>query len=325
MSRPRRPHSHRSGRLDRPRRPSRPSRGARPAPLTTPGAWLEWATGEYERHGLALGQITDNAHDEALYLILHTLGIPMDADPAVLELPLDADAQTALREVFSRRIAERVPASYLTREAWLGEHRFYCDERVLTPRSYFLELIPTLASHLPADTPVRELVDVCTGSGCLAILLAHQFPEARIDAIELSPDALAVARINVDAHEVADRVQLHESDVFDAVPERRYDFILSNPPYEPSAVCDALPEEFKREPRLALDGGEDGLEIVRKLLAQATDRLQPHGFVVMEVGALKPAMIEALPELPMQWLSTQDGLDCVCLIQAADLVAHPVG
>jgi ribosomal protein L3 glutamine methyltransferase len=315
----------------KPHRSSRRAGGHRPRPprrspeLVSPGDWLEWALGEYERHGLALGQITDNAHDEALYLILRTLDLPLDSDPSVLAWRLDVEQQAALREMFTRRIAERVPASYLTREAWLGEHRFYCDERVLTPRSYFLELIPTLADHLPTGTPVREVVDVCTGSGCLAILLAHQFPAAQVDAIELSPDALAVARINVDEHAVGDRVRLWESDVFDAVPERKYDFILSNPPYEPSAVCDALPEEFKREPRLALDGGEDGLEIVRKLLAQATARLQPHGFVVMEVGALKPAVQRAWPRLPVQWLSTQDGLDCVCLIKADDLAAHPVG
>lgn len=295
-------------------------RPAKPTPLLTPGHWLQWAVGEYERHQLALGQISDNAHDEALYLILRTLDLPLDSDPDVLDILLEESHQDALRENFSRRIAERVPASYLTKEAWLGEHRFYCDERVLTPRSYFLELIPTLAQYLPKGTSVREVVDVCTGSGCLAVLLAYEFAQARVDAVELSPDALEVAKINVAEHGMTDRITLHESDVFDAVPERRYDIILSNPPYEPSAVCDALPDEFKREPRMALDGGADGLVIIRKLFAQAVNRLQPHGIVVLEVGALKPVVQETWPKMPMRWLKTQDAMNCVCLIKAADVV-----
>src|SRR5262249_47758522 len=152
----------------------------------------------------------------------------------------------------------RVPAAYLTREAWLGEHRFYVDERVIIPRSYFLELIPRLRGR------PRRIVDVCTGSGCLAILLAHRFPEAKVDAIDLSPGALAVAAINVRAHGLGKRVTLHRSDVFAAVPPAAYDLIVSNPPYEPSALMAGLPEEFRKEPRMALDGGRDGLDIIRR-------------------------------------------------------------
>ena len=297
-------------------------RPAVPTSLLTLGHWLQWAIGQYDQHELALGQISDNAHDEALYLILRTLDLPLDSDPDVLDIILEESHHAALRENFTRRIAEHVPASYLTKEAWLGEHRFYCDERVLTPRSYFLELIPTLARYLPRGTPVRDVVDVCTGSGCLAVLLAYEFTQARVDAVELSPDALEVAKINVTEHGLTDRITLYESDVFDAVPERAYDIILSNPPYEPSAVCDALPAEFKHEPRMALDGGADGLVIVRKLLTQALDRLQPHGIVVLEVGALKPVVQETWPNLPMRWLKTFDSMNCVCLIRAADLMEH---
>ena len=283
---------------------------------------MQWAVGEYESHDLALGQISDNAHDEALYLILRTLGLPLDSEPDVLERLLSPEQKKLLRQNFRRRIMEHVPASYLTKEAWLGEHRFYCDERVLTPRSYFLELIPTLSSYLPKGTPVKDVVDVCTGSGCLAVLLAYEFGSARVDAVELSPDALEVAQINVCEHGLTDRITLHESDVFDAVPERRYDIILSNPPYEPSAVCDQLPDEFKHEPRMALDGGADGLIIVRKLLQQAMSRLQPDGLVVLEVGAQRRAMQQAWPNLPMRWLKTFDKMNCVCLIRAADLAKH---
>lgn len=301
------------------------ARSHRPLELRTPGDWLRWAMEEYERHDLALGQISDNAHDEALYLILRLLELPLDSEPDVLEVELDDRQHATLRDAFTRRIAERVPASYLTKEAWLGPYRFYCDERVLTPRSYFLELIPELHRYLPKGVDVCDAVDVCTGSGCLAILLAHQFTRAKVDAAELSADALAVAKINVAEHNLADRISLWESDVFDAVPERRYDIILSNPPYEPSAVCDALPAEFKQEPRMALDGGTDGLVIVRKLLQQSAARLQPHGFLVMEVGALKPVVQRTWPKLPMRWLKTQDGLNCVCLIRAQDLTAYLKG
>ena len=290
--------------------------------LATLRAWLTFAGDVYARAGLALGQIATSVHDEALYLFLHTLGWPLDSDPRVLDQPLAPAQRIALREILTRRAVERVPAGYLTREAWLGEHRFYVDERVIIPRSYFLELIPTLAAHLPPGTPVKRAVDVCTGSGCLAILLAHEFPSAKVDAIDLSPDALAVAAINVKAHQLARRVTLHRSDVFAAVPPAKYDIVLSNPPYEPSAICDDLPIEFQKEPRMALDGGIDGLDIIRRLLRQARDRLQPHGIVVLEVGALQRAMNKEFKSLRPLWLPTADGSNCVCLIRAERLLAE---
>jgi ribosomal protein L3 glutamine methyltransferase len=300
-----------------------------PAPLTalpptsqlaTLRAWLAFAEDVYARAQLALGQVATSAHDEALYLFLRTLDWPLDSDPRVLDQPLTPAQRIALREILTRRAVERLPAGYLTREAWLGEHRFYVDERVIIPRSYFLELIPTLAAHLPSGVTVKNTVDVCTGSGCLAILLAHEFPKARVDAIDLSPAALEVAAINVKAHKLARRVSLHKSDVFAAVPPVKYDIILSNPPYEPSAICENLPVEFQKEPRMALDGGKDGLDIIRRLLVQARDRIQPHGIVVIEVGALQPAMNKEFKSLRLQWLETQDGSNCVCLIHAARLL-----
>jgi ribosomal protein L3 glutamine methyltransferase len=166
---------------------------------------------------------------------------------------------------------------------------------------------------------VKRAVDVCTGSGCLAILLAHQFPEAKVDAIELSPDAAAVAKINIAAHSLQKRVKLFQSDVFDAVPAVKYDLILSNPPYVPTRELRGLPEEFKQEPSMALDGGKDGLDIIRKLLRQSRERLQPHGIVVIEVGQVRAAMDRAFPELDLHWLHTEDGEDCVCVVQAGRL------
>ncbi len=299
-------------------RARRPALAALPATsqLATLRAWVAFAEQVYAKAGLVLGQVATDAHDEALYLFLRTLEWPLDSDPAVLDQPLTPAQRVALRTVLQRRAVDRVPAGYLTREALLGDHKFYVDERVIIPRSYFLEVIPTLTAHLPAGVAVKRAVDVCTGSGCLAILLAHEFPNAKVDAIDLSPDALAVAAINIREHRVGRRVKLHRSDVFASVPAARYDLIVSNPPYEPSAVCDNLPAEFGREPRLALDGGADGLDIIRRLLREARTRLTPHGIVVIEVGGLQRAMNREFKALKLQWLPTADGSDCICLIRA---------
>jgi ribosomal protein L3 glutamine methyltransferase len=318
-----------------------------PAKPRTPGEWLHWAERQYLRHRLALGQVATSAHDEALYLLLHTLGLPLDSRPGVLRRKLTEEQSAKVAEVFRRRLEERTPAAYLTREAWLGPHRFYVDERVIIPRSYFLELIPPLAEMLggaagspdkrlgrnrgarppkargrSGDRPsigsvtVKRVADVCTGSGCLAVLLARQFGRARVDAIELSPEALTVARFNIAQHRLATRVKLYRSDVFDAVPRARYDLILSNPPYVPAAEVRVLPVEFRHEPAMALDGGRDGLDVIRKLLRQSRDRLQPHGLVALEVGGLRAAMDREFAALEPHWLPTEDGEDCVCVIPA---------
>jgi ribosomal protein L3 glutamine methyltransferase len=288
--------------------------------LATVGEWLAAAERWCARGGIALGQVATNVHDEALYLLLRTLGLPLESGPEVLGRKVSAAEHQALTAVFRRRVLDRVPAAYLTREAWLGEHRFHVDERVIIPRSYFLELIPdALAAALPPRTKVRRVVDVCTGSGCLAILLAHGFPGAEVDACDLSPAALEVAEINVREHRLGGRVRLWRSDVLTAVPSARYDIILSNPPYEPSAHVDRRDPEFAAEPRMAHDGGADGLEIIRPLLRQARDRLQPHGIVVIEVGGLQDAINREFAALQPAWLATQDGSNCVVLFRAAAL------
>ena len=282
--------------------------------------WLRGVEKLYAKAGATLDQVAASAHDEALYLLLRTLDLPLDSDARVLAKKLTALDRAKIEAVFRRRLVDHVPAGYLTREAWLGEHQFYVDERVIIPRSYFLEIIPEqLDGWLPDPKKVTHVVDVCTGSGCLAILLAKHFPKAAVDAVDLSPDALAVAAINVKAHRLTKRVSLHRSDVFDVVPVVKYDVILSNPPYEPSAHCDALPAEFKQEPRLALDGGRDGLDIIRKLLRQARTRLQPHGIVLIEVGGLMAAMDREFATLEPHWLHTSDVSNCVCVIHAARL------
>ena len=297
--------------------------------LATLGDWLDFAEKLYAREKVALGQVATNAHDEALYLLLRTLALPLDSDARVLTRKPNAVQRAAFESVLTRRIVDRVPAAYLTHEAWLGENRFYVDERVIIPRSYFLEIIPEqLNGLLPPEhrgDSVRHVVDVCTGSGCLAILLAHQFKHARVDACDLSRDALDVAAINVREHRLKRRIHLFESDVFDAVPAARYDIILSNPPYEPSALVDAQAPEFAAEPRMAHDGGRDGLMIVRKILRQARTRLQPHGIVLIEVGGLRAAIEREFRTLHPEWLRTHDGSDCVVLFRAKQITGERTG
>ncbi len=298
------------------------------AGLVTLGQWLRFAEEAYARVGAVCGQVATQAHDEALYLLLHILRLPLESGPHVLSRRLTGAEARRAADLFRRRLADRVPAAYLTREAWLGDSRFYVDERAIIPRSYFLEIIPQLAAGSdrgpptpagkPRPKPLR-IADVCTGSGCLAILLARRFPRATVDAVDVSADALAVAKINVGAYRLTRRVRLWRSDLFDAVPAAKYDLIVSNPPYEPSARVAALPAEFRNEPRLALDGGVDGLDVIRRLLREAGPRLRPRGRALIEVGGLRAAMSREFSALRPRWLPTADGSDCVCEIGASAL------
>jgi ribosomal protein L3 glutamine methyltransferase len=214
-----------------------------------------------------------------------------------------------------------VPTGYLVGEAWLGGLRFRVDERVIIPRSYFVELIPeAIPQWLPPIAQVTDVADICTGSGCLAILLAKRFPKANVQATDLSAKALEVAALNVADHKLAKRITLHETDTMTALTKGpKFDLILSNPPYEPEGIYRRLPAEFKKEPKNSLVSGKDGLDVIRKLLTQAREALKPHGILVIEVGGLQKAMHQAWPKLPIMWLPTADGSDCVCLIHASDL------
>lgn len=286
----------------------------------TLGRCLRRAEALYRERGVALGQVATNARDEALYLILRTLRIPLESGPAVLDRKLSASESAAIREVFRRRLEDRVPAAYITGEAWLGGLRFLVDERVLIPRSYFVEILEQQVDPWAAElSKVAHVADMCTGSGCLAVLLARHFKKARIDGIDISTGALEVANLNVRRHRLGGRVRLMRSDLFDSVPAGRYDVIVSNPPYEPSAHVDALPEEFQREPRLALDGGPDGLELIRMLVRQSARRLKPNGILMIEVGGGRDGFEREFGRLEPHWFHTEDGTDCVCLIQAARL------
>ena len=215
-----------------------------------------------------------------------------------------------------------MPAAYLTHEAWLGDFRFYVDERVLIPRSFIAELVPGgLLPYVGPAAHVQTALDMCTGSGCLAILLAHAYPEADVDAVDISSAALAVAQRNVSDYALADRINLIRSDLFANLPEKTYDLIISNPPYVTTMAMEELPNEYRHEPALALAGGDDGLDAVRGIVKEAPRFLNPGGTLVVELGHNRTAAELAFPRLPFVWLATADTEDCVFLVKREDLIS----
>ena len=284
-------------------------------------AVLREAVAQFKRAGLVFGHGTHNARDEAIYLILHTLKLPLDELDPVLERQLSGDELQAVQAILRRRVKERTPAAYLTREAWLGQFRFYIDERAIVPRSFIAELLRDRLAPWVADAQkVGTVLDLCTGSGCLAVLAAHAFPKARVDAADLSADAMEVARRNVKDYTLGKRVRLVQTDLFDRLARRRYDVILSNPPYVNAASMRALPREYRREPRLALAGGRDGLALVHQILAQAAAHLNDEGLLVVEIGHNRAALERAYPRLPLTWLATSAGEDYVFMLRKEDLL-----
>lgn len=283
--------------------------------------WLRWAISRFEEAQLFYGHGTDNAFDEASWLILATLKLPRNQLEPFLDARLTHSERLAVLNVLQQRIARRLPAAYLTQEAWLGPFRFYIDERVIVPRSYFAELLEDGFSPWIDDAmDVTTALDLCTGSGCLAIVMAHTFPQARIDAIDLSPDALAIARRNIADYGLEDQVEAIESDLFAAIPDRRYDLIISNPPYVTAEAMAALPPEYRHEPALALAAGVDGLDVVRRILATAPDHLHPGGVLAIEVGHNRDIVDAAFPDLPITWLDTDSAEGKVFLLRREDLV-----
>lgn len=281
---------------------------------------LRFAVTHFNEAGLFFGHGSDNAWDEAVYLTLHTLHLPLDRLEPFLDARLLPKEKSALLRIYERRVQERIPAAYLTKEAWLVEHRFYVDERVIVPRSFIAELLDEQLSPWIEDPwQVETALDLCTGSGCLAILAALNFPEAQVDAIDLSPDALAVARKNVDDYQLQERVRLIESDGMNALGDERYDLIISNPPYVDAASVAALPPEYLKEPELALGSGEDGLDFTRRILAEAKARLNPGGILVVEIGHNREVLEAAYPQLPFTWLDTAAGDQYVFMLREEEL------
>lgn len=288
--------------------------------LLTVRDFLRLAVSRFTAAGLVFGHGSDNAWDEAVYLVLHTLKLPLDRLEPFLDARLLESERREVIEVIRRRTEERLPAAYLTHEAWLGDCRFYVDERVIVPRSFIAELLhEQLTPWVQDPWAVQSALDLCTGSGCLAVLTALAFPEAAVDAVDLSPDALAVAQRNVADYGLQERVALIESDAFAALGRKRYDLIISNPPYVNAESVAVLPPEYLHEPAMALGSGEDGLDFTRIILREAKKHLAPGGLLVVEIGHNREALEAAYPHLPFTWLETSGGDQYVFLLRAEEL------
>ena len=284
---------------------------------------LRWALSQFHRHELSFGHGSDNASDEAIYLLLHSLHLPIDTalDP-FLDARLTRSEKIAFFELIRRRCEERLPAAYLTGEAWLQGLRFKVSPDCIVPRSPIAELLSTqLAPWVEAPHAIHSVLDVCTGSGCLAILAALTFPNAQVDGVDISTAALAIAKDNIQDYDLSDRVCALESNLYQAVQNKKYDLIISNPPYVNEGSMQALPSEYLHEPRLALAGGDDGMDLVRIILAQAADHLTENGLLVLEIGNEYHNFCSVFPELDPVWLSTETADDQILLLNYDQLRA----
>lgn len=281
--------------------------------------YIRWGASQFNAAGLFFGHGTDNAWDEAVQLVLHCLHLPVqESNPQWLDARLTMTERRAVVDLLQRRLDERVPAAYLTGEAWFAGLRFRVDPRVLVPRSPIAELIQSGFEPWLTREP-EAILDLCTGSGCIGIACAYAFPEARVDLSDISSDALQVAEQNIIGHQLQDRVEALESDLFSGLEGRVYDLIVSNPPYVDRDDLAAMPVEYRAEPALGLASGDDGLDFTRRLLGQAADHLSEEGILVVEVGNSQPALEAAFPHIPFTWLEFEHGGQGVFVISAADL------
>jgi ribosomal protein L3 glutamine methyltransferase len=289
-------------------------------PFTTVRDLLRFAVSRFTAADLSFGHGSSNAFDEAAYLVLHSLHLPLDTlDPFLDARLLDTEID-AIMKVIERRATDRVPAAYITNEAWMHGHRFYVDERVIVPRSFIGELLQDgLQPYVQDPDEVSRVLELCTGSGCLAILAAQAFQNADIDAVDISAPALEVAHKNVDDYDLDSRVALYEGDLFGPLPVGRYEVIITNPPYVNALAMQTLPAEYRHEPELALAGGADGMDIVKRIVGEARKWLTEDGVLVIEIGNERANVEATLGGLDIVWLSTSAGDDNVFLIQAADL------
>ena len=291
--------------------------------LVTVRDWLRWAVSRFNAAGIAYGHGTTNALDEAAFLILKTLHLPIDQLEPWLEARLVDSERMALLDVIERRIATRKPAPYLVNEAWIGSHAFYVDERVIVPRSLLGELLSKgLSPLIPDPADVARVLDLGTGSGCLAILAALTFPQSQVDASDVSAEALAVAARNVRHYGLDERISLLAGDLFAPVKDQRYDLIVANPPYVAEATMASFPPEHRAEPALAHAGGSDGLTLVRRILAEAAEFLAPSGHLLVEVGTGRPLLEAEYPRLPFVWLDTEESEGEVFWLGADDFASR---
>ena len=297
-----------------------------PAPVTLPAPdpatveqLIHYGTLLFEQSELWFGHGTDNAFDEAAELVFFGARLRHEDATDVYSRQLDTAERAAILALFERRVAERIPAAYLTQRMWFAGHEFYVDERVLVPRSPIAELVEAQFQPWIAPEKIHRILDIGTGSGCIAIASALALPAAHVDATDVSDDALAVTAINIAAHGVQARVRALRSDVFDALAGQRYDVIVSNPPYVGDAEMADLPAEYRHEPATGLHSGVDGLDVVRRILAGAAAHLEPHGMLIVEVGNSEATLVEAFAQVPFTWLEFDRGGGGVFLLTAEQL------
>ena len=293
-------------------------------PLHTIWDYLRYAVSRFNQSGLYFGHGLSNAYDEAAYLILKTLHLPLDQLEPFLDARLFAEERQQLISIIERRATDRIPAAYLTHEAWLGDYRFYVDERVIIPRSFIAELLQTgLSPWIEDPASLSSALDLCTGSGCLAILMADAFEFADIDAVDISSQTIEVANRNVQEYGLQHRIHVLASDIYSALSGKQYDLIVSNPPYVNAESMAQLPAEYQHEPQLALASGNDGLDATRIILQQAAQHLTPNGLLLVEIGHNRDALERAYPQTPFTWLETSSGDEHVFLLQRDQLLGNP--
>ena len=283
--------------------------------------FLRFAVSRFNQAKLFFGHGSNDAYDEAAYLILHTLHLPLDRLEPFLDAQLTDGERSAILSIIQQRVEKRIPAAYLTHQAMLGDFSFYVDERVIVPRSFIAELLLNQLSPWVAEPEqINSVLDLCTGSGCLAILAAHAFAYASVDAVDLSSAALAVAERNVADYDLQDRVSLIESDLFTKLSSKKYDLIISNPPYVDAGSVAALPQEYLHEPEMALGSGHDGLDATRIILKHAAQHLSEDGVLVVEIGHNRDVLETAYPNLPFTWLDVSAGDEFVFMLHRNDLI-----
>ena len=290
------------------------------APADSIAEFYETAVTQLESAGLSFGHGCTCAEDEVAWLLSATLDIPFDELDKFWSDTLTAEQRATLTQRLNERCTTKTPLAYILGEAWLGPYIFKIDRRVIVPRSFIAELLmDDLAPWVQNPDAITRVADICTGSSCLAILAALHFPNSEVDAVDLSPEALEVARINVDLYGLQDRLKLHQGDLMAPLLDQKYDIIISNPPYVDATAMDALPSEYRHEPEMALAGGKDGLDLVHTLMRQAAKTLNPGGWLIVEIGHNKDLMTNTYPDLPLVWLDTEGGSDFVFLIDQASL------
>lgn len=282
--------------------------------------WLRYSVSRLEQSSVFFGHGTDNAYDESVWLVMSALHLPLDTLDNFLDARITRDEAKHLAHLIERRVTERVPTAYLLREAWLKGFKFYVDERVIVPRSFIAELLEDgLAPWIEYPEMVESAADICTGSGCLGVLLAHAFPNATVDVVDISPDAIAVANINIKNYGLEDQITAVQSDMFSGLKGKKYDLIISNPPYVDAPAMSALPQEYRNEPQIALGSGIAGLDHTHILLNEAKKYLNDDGILVVEIGHNRDALLDAYPDLPFTWLDVESGNEFVFLLTKEQL------